>query len=29
MANILLIETATEVCGAAIAVDGQIVALQE
>lgn len=29
MAKILLIETATEVCGAAIAVDGEIVALQE
>ena len=29
MAKILLIETATEVCGAAIAVDGQIVSIQE
>jgi tRNA threonylcarbamoyladenosine biosynthesis protein TsaB len=29
MANILLIETATEVCSAAIAVDGQMLALEE
>ncbi|MBL7825667.1 MAG: tRNA (adenosine(37)-N6)-threonylcarbamoyltransferase complex dimerization subunit type 1 TsaB [Saprospiraceae bacterium] len=29
MAKILLIETATEVCSAAIAVDGQVVAIQE